>query len=112
MGQKDKKPTDTYLKNDIVTYLIKDRGMSYKLGEAPYWMYSFGCPKKEFNMTIWFANNTNDNHLPANVEIYQGDSECVYNGAIFNIDDLKRILYLIFDCYENGYIIIPKENGD
>ena len=109
MSKISKQPTDGHLKDEIVNYLINDRKMECRHGVAPYWMYTFLDGKNEYrNITIWFTNNSNDNHLPANVEIHLPEGECIFNGCIFNIEDLKHILYLTTDCYVDGYIVIPK----
>ena len=77
-------------------------------GKKPYWMYSFTDESEDHRITIWFTNNTNDDHFPASVEIHElTEGKCYFNGHIYNIDDLKKVLYLIFDCIDkNGYSIV------
>ena len=73
-------------------------------GEKPYWMYIFGDKSKDpdkcnYIMTIWFSDN--ETGLDAGVEIHDTiEGNRYFCGKIFNLEDLQKVLYLIFD-YQN-----------
>lgn len=86
---------------EIIDYL-KQRGMFVlNIGSEPHWMWSFGDKSSDWDknwmiITIWFGSS-----MPAHIEIserYEG--QYMFQGAIYNLNDLKYILYLITDCID------------
>ena len=101
------------MKEQIIDFLTQERKMKIiNEGKSPYWMYNIGNKSEDYDnndyvITIWFGGST-----PANIEIYENtEGKCYFNGHIYNLSDLKIVLYLIFDCIsENEYLDTPKDN--
>lgn len=104
-------------REDLIKYLIEERGMVIKnVGKAPYYMYVFdkidyGDEENEkvynidYSISIWCAD------FPAKIEIHENiEGQCYFNGHFYDLNDLKTILYLIYDCVdENGYVCKTKK---
>lgn len=93
---------------EIIDYLTNIRGFKIiSQGTAPYYMWNIGnlstnYDNNDFVITLWFSNE----ETPALVEIQnQHDFKHMFQGHIFDLTDLKTILYLINDCIsESGYV--------
>ena len=87
-------------REDILEFIVENRKMYIlREGETPYWLYVFGDKSKEweantYTISAWCSMN------PIMVEIkIVNDGNCMFSGFIYTIEDFKRVLYLIFDCY-------------
>lgn len=86
-------------REEILNYFINERKMSIVSdGSNPYWFYNFGDKSKDYDknhiiVSVWLSHN------PFGIEIHETiEGKCFFNGHIYSIDDLKRVLYLTLDC--------------
>jgi hypothetical protein len=85
------------LREDVINYLSEERKMKTTNGIAPYWMYYFHYDEYR-TIQIWFGDD--DEVEPANVEIWENiEGKNHFVGHIYDVNDLKRILYLDEDGY-------------
>ena len=95
----------------ITNYLVGERKMSIiREGKSPYYLYVLGDKSEEYDknsyaISVWCPK------FPAMVEIReQIEGKYYFQGHIYDIDDLKHILYLIFDCIDKVGYVEKKKN--
>jgi len=89
-------------RQEFINYLVDERKMFVlNPGKDPYYMSSYGnksldWDENDYTLTLWMSN------FPANLEMSNVGEGKFLECCVYDISDLKTLLYLTRDCLKDG----------